>query len=343
MQASTEGGRGEKKKSRRFRFEYRDKDIRIVSRDATPLSSGWVMALPQWRLSHDIQGTVGFVPIRIASCFPAVLTKNAPRTFACMRMRARSAPAASSFAAPYTATPTLPAPMMVFSIEPVISTPALARALANSSRYCIGSGSAWAIISKRKCIPAHNDLSNAACAGETWREIPWLSRNVSARASSKAKLSSTVRSVALAAFSVALMAAAFASEARISAAATFSSDLRFNSFWRSPAICPNLISKATPIATTLLARDEPHCSQKESYGGCSAAMATSAITPTTTKPPPNHSHRSHDSMDSSSLESLALVMPFGRRHAGKGFKGFCGGVGVGALMFIALFAIYLPQ
>jgi len=36
-------------------------------------------------------------------------------------------------------------------------------------------------------------------------------------------------------------------------------------------------------------------------------------------------------------------MPFGRRHAGKGFDGFWGGVGVGALMFVIFFAVYFLQ
>jgi len=131
--------------------------------------------------------------------------------------------------------------------------------------------------------------------------------------------------------------------ARSSAVATFSSDRRLNSLWRRPAICPSLISVATPIAIRPLARDDPHCSQNESYGGWHAAMITSAITPTTTKPPPNHSQRSHDSMDFSSSESLAFLVPFGRRHAGKEFEGFWIGVGVGALIFVALFAIHWLQ
>jgi hypothetical protein len=38
-------------------------------------------------------------------------------------------------------------------------------------------------------------------------------------------------------------------------------------------------------------------------------------------------------------------MTFGRRHAGngKGFNGFWAGIGVGALIFIVLFAIHFLQ
>ena len=155
--------------------------------------------------------------------------------------------------------------------------------------------------------------------------------------------SSSIRSSAAFVWDHASAALALASAACLLAFAAVSSDLRFSSFWRSPAICPSLISSATPIAIKLLATDEPHCSQKESYGGCIAAIATSAITPTTTSPPPNHSQRSHDSMDFSNSESLAFIVPFGRRHAGKGFAGFWAGIGVGALIFIVLFAIYFLQ
>src|SRR6202167_5809204 len=105
------------------------------------------------------------------------------------------------------------------------------------------------------------------------------------------------------------------------ASTAFSSDLRLNSSWRSPAICPNLISIATPIAIRLFARAEPHCSKNESYGGWRAAIATSAITPATTRKPPHRSQRSHDPIERSKSPSLALIMPFGRRHAGKGLVG----------------------
>jgi hypothetical protein len=110
----------------------------------------------------------------------------------------------------------------------------------------------------------------------------------------------------------------FASAARALASTAFSSDLRLNSSWRSPAMWPNLISIATPIATRLFARAEPHCSKNESYGGWMAAIATSAITPATIRLPPHHSQRSHDPIERSKSPSLALIMPFGRRHAGKG-------------------------
>jgi hypothetical protein len=159
---------------------------------------------------------------------------------------------------------------------------------------------------------------------------------IAATISPKSPLSSLRQDRYFASSSCALAARSFAT-------ATCSSDLRLSSFWRSPAILLNMISRATPIATKLLASDDPHCSRKESYGGCIAAIATSAATPIITRPPPNHAHRSHDSMDFSSSRSLALITPFGRRHAGKGLKGFWVGVGVGALMFVILFAIHFLQ
>ncbi len=132
-----------------------------------------------------------------------------------------------------------------------------------------------------------------------------------------------------------------ASAARRSASAALASDLLFDSFWRRLAIRANISSAPTPIATRAFASDDPHCSRKESYGGWIAAIATSPITPAITKPPPNHAQRSHDSTDFSNSESLALITPFGRRHAGKrGFVGFWAGLGFGAQAFVILFAIH---
>jgi hypothetical protein len=182
-----------------------------------------------------------------------------------------------------------------------------------------GSGSAW--IKKTNGVPAKGRIASimeTICSLEITRGV-----------------------VSFANSSAASCAFRLASSARALASTAFSSDLRLNSFWRSPAIWPNLISKATPIATKPLAMDDPHWSKTESYGGWKAAIASSATTPITTRAPPNHSQRSHDSMDFSSSSSLALISPFGRRHAGKGFSGFWIGLAVGALIWLLLFALWL--
>jgi hypothetical protein len=163
-------------------------------------------------------------------------------------------------------------------------------------------------------------------------EIGWNTRCARNLCNSNAAVSA--RSVASDAFWC-------ASAARALASAAMSSDLRLNSFCRNPAIWPNLISIATPTATRPSATAEPHCSNQESYFGWMAAIATVAATPKNTNPPPNHAHDSQDSLDFSNSSSLALIMPFGRRHTGKGFRGFWIGISIGALMFVLLFAVWL--
>jgi hypothetical protein len=39
----------------------------------------------------------------------------------------------------------------------------------------------------------------------------------------------------------------------------------------------------------------------------------------------------------SNWASVAFIVPFGKRHAGKEFRGFRVGIGIGALIFAALF------
>lgn len=146
----------------------------------------------------------------------------------------------------------------------------------------------------------------------------------------------------------------FASAARSAASAacllampTFSSDRRINSLWRNPAIRLNMISSATPMATRLFASVEPHCSIHESYNGWYAAMATSPATPPITKAPPIHAHRSQAPIDRSRSPSLALIIPFGRRHAGKGFVGFWSGIAFVFLILVLFFGLWfvlgMPQ
>jgi hypothetical protein len=62
-----------------------------------------------------------------------------------------------------------------------------------------------------------------------------------------------------------------------------------------------------------------------------------AITPTTTSPAHAHSQYSHDDDACSSWFSVAFIVPFGKRHAGKEFRGFWAGVGIGVLIFGFLF------
>jgi hypothetical protein len=202
-----------------------------------------------------------------------------------------------------------------FATYLILVTPNSEKVLTNSFEYIYASGSERWYSTKRsisEALGAISSLSRSLCSEVSRRHA--VMRSISA-----------VRSRASAASFVACAAILFAS-------ATFSSDLRLSSFWRNPAICPNLISAATPTATRLSAIAEPHCSQNESYGGWIAAMRTVATTPTNTNPPPTHSQFSQDSIDFSTSSSLALIMPFGRRHAGKGFRGFWYGIAAGGLV-----------
>jgi len=61
--------------------------------------------------------------------------------------------------------------------------------------------------------------------------------------------------------------------------------------------------------------------------------------PTTTAPAHPHSQRSHDDDADSNWFSLAFIVPFGKRHAGKEFRGFWVGAALVALIFVALFAV----
>ena len=103
--------------------------------------------------------------------------------------------------------------------------------------------------------------------------------------------------------------------ARLVALVTLSSDLRFSSLSRLNAIIANIISPATPSATNVFATTEPHRSQGESYEGWDQAITASAKTAATTAPPQTQVHVSHTSPENSNASSLALVIPFGRRHA----------------------------
>lgn len=73
----------------------------------------------------------------------------------------------------------------------------------------------------------------------------------------------------------------------------------------------------------------------------SAMRSTFCTIAKTTKPAQPHSHDAQDDDAFSNWPSLAFIVPFGRRHAGKEFRGFWVGLAIGALMFSLLFiAVY---
>jgi hypothetical protein len=73
------------------------------------------------------------------------------------------------------------------------------------------------------------------------------------------------------------------------------------------------------------------------------AMTISAITAATTIPAKPHSHPSQDDDALSNWASLAFIVPFGRRHAGKEFRGFWMGLSLGTIMFALLIGIHFPN
>jgi hypothetical protein len=74
------------------------------------------------------------------------------------------------------------------------------------------------------------------------------------------------------------------------------------------------------------------------------AIMSSASTAATTIPAQPHDHSSQVDDALSNWVSVAFVVPFGKRHAGKGFRGFWIELGLGALMSASLFAgLYVFQ
>jgi hypothetical protein len=93
-----------------------------------------------------------------------------------------------------------------------------------------------------------------------------------------------------------------------------------------------------PIATAASATVVPIVFKPESYGGWIYAITNSAITaPTTTAAHP-HSQVPQDDDAISNWASLAFVVPFGNRHAGKEFRGFWVGLGLTVLLISLIFA-----
>ena len=132
-----------------------------------------------------------------------------------------------------------------------------------------------------------------------------------------------------------------ASEARASASATFSSDLRCNSRCRAEPILLKSTSPATPRATKESAITAPQIPANESKGGWQAARATSMTKPIITAIPPCSAARSHDFMDSRNSSFVAFITPFMRRNPGKGPLWRPLWIGVSGGLLIAAAIMYL--
>lgn len=120
---------------------------------------------------------------------------------------------------------------------------------------------------------------------------------------------------------------------------TSSFDRRRNSVWIFASLLANKISPTIAKAITTSAKNDPHLSRKESYDGWMPAIISSATMAAVTKPAHPHSQRLQDDDAFSNWFSVAFIMPFGKRHAGKEFRGFWVGLGIGVLIFASLFAI----
>ncbi|MGH7007720.1 MAG: PAS domain-containing protein [Stellaceae bacterium] len=123
--------------------------------------------------------------------------------------------------------------------------------------------------------------------------------------------------------------------------ASISFDLRRSSVWIPASFRPKITSPTIPRAITASPSATPHRSRHELYGGWTAAMINSAATAAATSPAHPHSHRPHDDDALSNWSSVAFIVPFGKRHAGKEFRGFWIGVAIGALIFALLFLVSL--
>lgn len=145
---------------------------------------------------------------------------------------------------------------------------------------------------------------------------------------------------------VASAARSFASAADLTASAKIFSasstrlfDLRLNSVWIRESFLLKMTSPTMPKAIAPSITDVSILSQSEAYGNGQIARKTSANTAAATNPAQPHSQRSHDDEAPSSWASVAFIVPFGKRHAGKEFRGFWVGAVIGALMFMVLYAL----
>jgi hypothetical protein len=139
----------------------------------------------------------------------------------------------------------------------------------------------------------------------------------------------------------ALPARSFASPAPLIAADSLSSERFRSSVCILASFLPKRTSPTIPNATAAPAVADPHCSRNESYSGWMPAMINSAVTPATTNPAHHHSHSSHADDAFSSWSSVAFIVPFRKRHAGKEFLGFWFGIATGAIIFSVLFIVSL--
>ncbi len=137
--------------------------------------------------------------------------------------------------------------------------------------------------------------------------------------------------------SSALARSAFA--ARSIASASFAFERLRNSVWIRESILPDTTSPTMPMAIQASVIADPHRQRLESYGGWTAAIITSTATAATTNPANIHSQNSNDDDAPSNSSLLAFIVPFGRRHDEKSFRGFWVGLLVSLLMFGTLFAV----
>jgi hypothetical protein len=88
--------------------------------------------------------------------------------------------------------------------------------------------------------------------------------------------------------------------------------------WHTPARAAKAISPMTPSATNASQMTPPQRSSAVPYTGLSTATKNSSASPSTTRSPQNRSQRSQEEIALSSVSSLALFTPLGRRHGGQG-------------------------
>jgi len=130
-----------------------------------------------------------------------------------------------------------------------------------------------------------------------------------------------------------------ASTSRLLDSVSSAFDRRRSSVWMRASFRLKITSPIMPKAIAASIAAVSIRSQSEPYGSGKSARITSANTAAATNPAQPHSQRSHDDEASFSWVSVAFIVPFGKRHAGKEFRGFWTGVAIGALMFGLLFFV----
>jgi hypothetical protein len=158
----------------------------------------------------------------------------------------------------------------------------------------------------------------------SWSIILGPSRNMANFASSNRASASAARALASAAVFVASASCLF--------------DRLRNSVWIRASNLPKITSPTMPMAIAASAARLPNRFKAESYAGWTYAITNSAIIATTTTAAHPHSQVPQDDDADSRSASLAFIVPFGNRHAGKEFRGFWVGLGITALLFSLIFA-----